>query len=385
MAQNEGGRPGVSDEEWAQFVEQAERGAGEAPKEPSARARMVTERLRREEEQRAEGQKKRFGRAKPVSAEPPGWRTGPAWQEMDGRGTAKRRLKATLAVVLIAGLALIVVRPELLIDKVTGKAGQDAGAGVPLAPETARPTAAPPESYPDRPTLQDPFKGSPALQWADGAAGIEVPEATAVGGMSKEQVADALAKTRQFLIAANLDAATLRGERPAAALALLDPRQPEVPGRLERSLTHPSAEDTPVELFTRFDPAEVTPVGDVVKVRGSMRAEPGERGELLVVADYTFVHPLTKGGASVQRTIVRRQVTLALLDPARWETTRGRLQARSYTAEWSNVECEAADGFLHPYFPQDVADGPEPTGPASDPYDRSQDIKGEGCGTITRS
>ncbi|MFJ6798621.1 hypothetical protein [Streptomyces sp. NPDC091268] len=139
-----------------------------------------------------------------------------------------------------------------------------------------------------------------------------------------------------------------------------------------------------MDLFTRFDPVEVTPVGDVVKVRGSMHAEPGERGELLVVADYPFVHPLTKGGTSVQRTIVRRRVTLAMLDPARWETTRGRPQARSHTAEWSNVECEAADGFLHPDSPQDTAGDPGP-GPASDPYDLSQGVKCEGCRTNTRS
>lgn len=363
-------RPGQSpsDEEWARFMEQAAAGEGNAPKEPSARARMVTERLRHQQD-------------------PPGWRTGPAWQEMQGRGRRGRRLKAVLAVVVIAGVALIAVRPELVIDRITGRtqAREDARNAGPAAPETARPTAAPSEQHPDRPTSKEPFRGSPAAQWADGADGIEVPEATAVGGMSKEQVADALEKTRQFLIASNLDPATLRGERPAAALAILDPRQPEVPARLEQSLKNPTEENTPATLFTRFDPAEVKPVGDVVKVRGSMHAEPGDRGELLVVADYTFVHPLTKGDATVQRTIVRRQLTLALLDPARWETTRGRLQARKYFAEWSNVECTAADGYLHPQFPQDAPTGPAPTGPATDPYDRSADILREGCGTSTRS
>lgn len=368
MGKNDDSRPDVSDEEWARFSERAAEGPEDAPKEPSARARMVTERLR---DERSRGQ------------QPPGWRTGPAWQEIQGRSRRKRRLKAAAGVVLVAGLALVAVRPELVIDRLTGRS--EARTAAPLPAESVRPTAPPPSVYPDRPTLQEPFRGSPAAQWADGAAGIELPEATAVGGMSKAQVADALQKTKEFLVAANLDPATLRGERPAAALAILDPRQPEVPGELERSLTHPTADNTPVMLFTRFDPAQVEPVGDVVKVRGSMKAEQGEHGELLVVADYTFVHPMTKGGTSVQRTIVRRQITLALLDPARWDTTRGRLQVRKYTAEWSNVACEAADGFLRPDFPHDVPDGPEPSGPASDPYDRRGDIQGEGCRTITRS
>ncbi|MER6198264.1 hypothetical protein ABT234_12965 [Streptomyces sp. NPDC001586] len=366
MGKNEDDRAGISDEELARFMEQAARGAGNAPTEPSARARMVTERLRA-----TQGQ------------EPPGWRTGPVRRERRRPG----RLGAALAVLGVAGLALIAVRPELVIDRITGRteARQEARNAAPLPGESGRPTAPPPSTAPDQPTLQEPFRGSPALQWADGAAGIEVPAATAVGGMSQQQVADALEKTRQFLIATSLDPATLRGERPAAALAILDPKQPEVPQRLEQSLAKPTAENTPVMLFTRFDQAKVKPVGDVVKVRGSMRAEAGDPGELRVVTDYTFVHPMTNGGTSVQRTIVRRQVTLSLLDPARWEATRGRLQLNKYASEWSNVECDTADGFLHPDFPREAPAGPAPSGPAVDPYDRSRDIQGEGCGTVTRS
>ncbi|WP_030959023.1 hypothetical protein [Streptomyces sp. NRRL S-378] len=369
MGNNDNGAPGISDEEWARFAAQAEQGAGDAPREPSARARMVTERLRS-----TQGQ------------EPPGWRTGPVPRRRRRPG----RLGAAAAVVAIAALALIAVRPELVIDRITGRAQarEDAARAAPLPAESVRPTAAPPSLPPDQPTLKEPFRGSPALQWADGAAGIELPAATPVAGMSAETVADALQKARQFLVAANLDPATLRGDRPASAIALLDPRQPDLLEDVEQYLKAPTAQDTPVLLFTRFDPARVKPVGDVVKVRGSMRAEQGQPGELLVVADYTFVHPVTpaQGGSEVQRTIVRRQTTFALLDPARWETTRGRLQLRAYHSEWSNVECEAADGFLHPQFTADLPAGPQPTGPAVDPYDRSREINDEkGCGTVTRS
>lgn len=256
MGKNDHDRPDISDEEWARFMEQAAQGAGDAPKEPSARARMVTERLRA-----TQGQ------------EPPGWRTGPAPRVRRRPG----RLGAVLAVLGIAGLALIAVRPELVIDRITGKtaAREEAAKAGPLAPETERPSAAPPSLPPDLPTLQDPFRGSPALQWADGAAGIELPAATPVAGMSSETVADALQKARQFLVAANLDPATLRGDRPASAIALLDPRQPDLLKDVEQYLKAPTAQDTPALLFTRFDPSRIKPVGDVVKVRGSMRAEQG--------------------------------------------------------------------------------------------------------------
>lgn len=388
VGQQDDGGAGISDEEWARFAEQAARGSADAPKEPSARARMVTERLRREDEERERAGRRRFGRAPgPAGNEPPGWRTGPARQERAGRGRGKRRLKAAAAVVFIAGLALVAVRPELVIDKLTGKteAREGAAKAAPLPAETARPTAAPDAVYPDQPTLEEPFRGSPALQWAEGAAGIEVPAATAVAGMSQGQVADALAKAKAFLVASNLDPAVLRGERPEAALALLDPRQPEVPQSLERALARPDAGESPVTLFTRFDAAEVRPVGGVVKVRGSMRAEAGEPGELRVVTDYTFVHPMTKGDRRVQRTIVRRQITFSVLDPSRWQATEGKLQLHKYDSEWSNVLCEATRGFLHPDFPQDRPGGTQPSGPAVDPYDRSKDIRGGHCGTVTRS
>ncbi|MEU8777794.1 hypothetical protein [Streptomyces sp. NPDC048606] len=393
MAQQQhGDGSGISDEEWARFGAEVARERADAPREPSARARMVTERLRREEEERARSAGRGlFGRRRPAPSDPPGWRTGPTWQETRQRGRAKRGLKAAAAIACIAALAVIVVRPELVIDRLTGETRDGAGStsAAPLPAESVRPTAPPPPVDPDRPTLKDPFRGSPALQWADGEAGIEVPAASALAGMSQEQVAGALAKAKTFLVAANLDPATLRGERPQAALALLDPRQPKVPEQVERSLTRPTKEDDPATLFTRFDPAEVRPVGDVVKVRGSMRAEAGDPGELRVVADYTFVYPMTKPTTAedrdVQRTIVRRQITFSLLDPSRWQATKGRLQLHTYDSEWSNVRCEATGGFLHPDFPQDVADGPQPSGPAVDPYDRSRDIEGEGCGTITRS
>ncbi|MFJ3201817.1 hypothetical protein [Streptomyces sp. NPDC086989] len=366
--------PAVSDEEWARFMEQAEAGAGQAPREPSARARMVAARLRED------------------SAGPAGWRTGPAWQEREGRGRRKRRLKAAAAVVLIAALALIAVRPELVIDRITGKAAQKDGARAPLPAETARPSAPPSALYPDEPTLKEPFKGSPALQWADGAAGIEVPEAEAVGGMSKEQVADALEKVRQFLITANLDPATLRGERPGAALALLDPKPAEQLSRVERSLTAPTKENDPLHLFTRARPTELKPVGDVVKVRGRMWVEPGkEPGRADVLVDYTFVHPFVKarpGAEQVKRTIVRREMTFSIADPRRWEATAGRLWLERTDVNLGNSACDVHDGFLHPVFDEDAPAGPTPSGTPVDPYDRSKTIATqgqEGCGSLSRS
>ncbi|MBO7941501.1 hypothetical protein JTP77_037225, partial [Streptomyces sp. S9] len=70
-------------------------------------------------------------------------------------------------------------------------------------------------------------------------------------------MAKALELTRKLLIAANLDPKTLRGERPTAALSVLDPKQPELLDRLNASLRAPNKTDDPLLMFSRFDPDEV--------------------------------------------------------------------------------------------------------------------------------
>ncbi|WP_411104028.1 hypothetical protein [Streptomyces sp. cmx-4-9] len=371
----------------------------QAPAEPSARARMVTERLRREDEQRAREQRSNerrnpFRRAQPARNEPPGWRTGPAWQERDGRAARRRRLRALLAVLLIGGLALITLRPELVIDRLTGKTeAREAARNAPALPaESIRPTAPPAALDPDLPTPKEPFRGSPALQWADGAAGIELPQAQAVGGMSQEKVAKALEQAKAFLVATNLDPATVRGERPTAALDLLDPADPETLRHLEDSLARPGKEQDPLLLVTRFDPAEVRPVGETVKVRGRMWTEPGEGpGQARVNVDYTFVYPLVKarpGAEQVARTIVRRELTFSFSDARRWETTPDRLWLVRSGQNFGNSACDVHDGFLHPSFAEDLPTGPAPSGTPVDPYDRSRNLDAqaqEECGTVSRT
>ncbi|MCX5296478.1 hypothetical protein OG898_08220 [Streptomyces sp. NBC_00193] len=334
MGKNDDGIPAVSDEDWAQFLAQAEAGAGEgwAPAQGGAGHRL---RRRPRADRRTAGA---------------------------GHRQAHRR----------------------------GRAGREARQ--PLPAETARPTTPPTSADPDRPTLSDPFRGSPALQWADGAAGIEVPEAQAVGGMSKEQVADALAKVKQFLVAANLDPATLRGEHPAAALDLLDPKLKQGPDHLEQSLAAPPAENDPLELLTRAKPAELKPVGDVVKVRGRMWVEPGQGpGRARVLVDYTFVYPFVKampGADQVKRTIVRRAITFSVADPRKWQATEGKLWLDKVDVELANSACDVHDGFLHPVFDEDAPTGPTPSGTPMDPYDRSVGPEAgpqTGCGAISRS
>lgn len=102
----------IPDEEWAKFQLESEGPARlAAPKEPSARARMVTERLRRADEEaaRQQGRVRRLARrGKPVQAQPDGWRAWPDRQAPKPRSRARGFLWIGAAVVLV----LVAMNPE---------------------------------------------------------------------------------------------------------------------------------------------------------------------------------------------------------------------------------------------------------------------------------
>lgn len=383
----------IPDDVWERFVQDSERDIrlSGAPKEPSARARMVTERLRQEE---ARG------------AQPEGWRTGPAWREMDGRASRRRRLWAILGVPVAIAVALVAVKPSLLPGDPFGTSSGTPSGGASAAAlpaETAPPTAVPSSAAPDTPTLDRPFAGSPAERWADGAAAIVVPKATPVGTFTSAQVAAALKQAKTLLVGANLNPGTLRGERPEGVLALLDPKQPRMLDDVNSWLRAPGKKHDPLLLFSRFDPAEVRPAGDVVKVRGRTTFKAGAHASVAIHMDYTFVYPLIQAdqaskasgatetsGASteVARTIVRRVLDLELLDPRKYQATPGKLSITRYDQDLGNTSCDVYDGFLHPQFVSAAPTGAPPTGPTTDPYDRSRDIRHSGtetCGTVSRT
>jgi hypothetical protein len=364
--------PEIPDDVWDKFARDTERDIrASAQKEPSARARQVTERLKKGEQ-------------------PEGWRTGPAWQEMNGRAQRRRRLWAVLGVPLAIAVAVVAMKPSLLPGDPFGtKAESDPAASSPLPPETAAPAAAPSAVDPQTPTLDRPFAGSPALNWADGAAGIVLPKAKAVGSISRDRVELALQQTKILLVGANLDPKTIRGDRPAAALAVLDPKQTKTFDRLNASLTAPTKAQDPTQLFSRFDPKDVRLVGDVVKTRGRITFGKSDDGGVTVHTDYTFVYPLvrTDGSTTVARTIVRRVIDVEILDAARYQVTSGLLTLSRYDADFGNSACGVYDGYLNPEFDSVSPTGAPPTGPTSDPYDRSKDIsRGEAaCGTASRT
>jgi hypothetical protein len=129
------GEPPMPDDVWDRFLQDTERDIrATAPKEPSARARIVARRLREEDEKAAaEAPRRRFGRRRgPVRAAPPAWRSGTT--DAAERHLARRRLaRSTAGVVLAVVVVLVILAPGRAWSLVSGGGWGSRGAGAPAA------------------------------------------------------------------------------------------------------------------------------------------------------------------------------------------------------------------------------------------------------------
>ncbi|MFJ4440084.1 hypothetical protein [Streptomyces sp. NPDC088923] len=340
----------IPDEEWDRFLREAAAGTGaaDAPKEPSARARMVTRRLQEQ----------------PPPEPPRAYRLAAPRRE--------RRPWFTIIVAAVVVLAIVAFVPGPL----TGLFRFGDGSTGPAAPQG--------------PTVREPFRDSPAEDWAEGAEGIDVPAARASGGLSAAEVREALGRTRDFLVGTNLDPGVLRGERPTGALRFLDPRQRAVREYVSDAFGAPSAKNDPLRLATRFDPERFAFAGDVVKTRGGMTYRAAEGGGIDVTTDVTYVYPVVRasGGGEVVRTIVRRAVVLRWRAPG--TPGAGTFQLVSYASDVTNGGCGDRKGYFSPEFGTERATVAPDDGVVIDPYDSEGTIDGHAgaqdrCASAIRS
>jgi len=128
------GEPPLPDDVWDRFLQDSERNIrATAPKEPSARARMVARRLREEDERAAaEAPRRRFGRRSGgrVQAAPHAWRSGTT-DESERRLSRRRLLRGTIGVVLVVLVVLIALSPGRAWSLVSGGGWRHSGAAAP--------------------------------------------------------------------------------------------------------------------------------------------------------------------------------------------------------------------------------------------------------------
>jgi len=230
----------------------------------------------------------------------------------------------------------------------------------------------------------NPFEGSPAEKFGNGADAIVIPRARRVGQFSARDVAYAYRVTKKILMAAYLDRRTLMAGHPAAYARALDPEQREIFLKL---LDHEDQEKNSRSWVVSFAKGEAELVGDVIKVKGSMSARQGkdEEGnpELWIVYSFRFVYAVRKPGTD-------KITRVMAYDKARTEFWRDSPGARlrhwvgdSTEAWYAGVQCKW-DGFLHPLYPGEKDTGAPATGPTMDPFsdDRSNTTSDSECQNV---
>jgi hypothetical protein len=290
------------------------------------------------------------------------------WRRADG-GRRFGYLFA-VAILLLAGsiASLRVAHPYRVAD------GLSTGAAWPTA-GSSRPAAFSPANLLTNPTA-DPFLGTRADGWADGAAGIVAPAAKPAGRFTAAQVAAAYATTRKLLIAAGLDRQTLLGGSPAAFARLLTAAQRAT--FLTSLPKHGLAKDGSA-LSTRswvvsFAPGTTALVGTVIKVHGTMSAHAvTESGKpvLTVEVSYLFVYAVEPPNDPVDwtRVAVREYGSVDFVPSSHHGLVSGALEPRyRMVSEAAGPRCGAGDGYIYPDYPGDSSPGAESAGLVISPY-----------------
>ncbi|OLR93595.1 hypothetical protein [Actinokineospora bangkokensis] len=186
--------------------------------------------------------------------------------------------------------------------------------------------------------LAQPFAGTAAAGWQDGAAGVVVPVPTPLAGFSAEQVAGALTQVRDVLITARLDPEVLYGHDLDRLAARFSER--------DRADVH-----TNKGYRTAIAPGS-TLLGVPAKVAGTMTAKAGRPGELLVDTSYAFAYAFRPPDPERVNdplhiiSVVRVRTQYGFYDD-RWDATG--LTALDWSSYSYSVDCAAAEaGFLAP-------------------------------------
>ncbi|HEY6271276.1 MAG TPA: hypothetical protein VIX19_04685 [Terriglobales bacterium] len=237
-------------------------------------------------------------------------------------------------------------------------------------------------------TTADPFAGTPAQSYADGAAGIVLPAAHRVGSFTSAQVASAYQTMRKLLIAGELDASALQGASPEAFGSLLTPQQRSW---FYHNLSAAGRTALDLRLSTRawvtqFVPGSTELVGKIIKVHGlPMTASVVKYGRLAVLgvlADYLFVYPAEQPGAPVTRILVVAHIEETVYFWP-WNDPGGPLEPRlaDVIVSYSGATCGQTYGYVQPQFGQSGSGGTP--GGARSPFDLAGPLSPGSCAAST--
>ena len=333
-------------------------------REPSAREREKLARQARKAEKRA---------AK-------GRRTSPA---------RRRRYRQSLW-----GLGVVIVLAAAVIGYVRFEYSPGNGPGGTNDTQVVRNGAVPPTAQAVSPLTEsrapsDPFQGTPADKWPDGAAGIVIPAAKPVGRYSATQVESAYQTTKKMLVAAALNKPTLNGGAPTAFADLLTPPQRT---KFLSQLDKIGLDKNGTALSSRgwivqFAPGTAKFIGSVIKVTGTMSAHPStdSDGQAVLAVDINYriayaVEP-PRAPADWMRIVAQFQHDILFGNWADANTSFGPWWISSPGI--AGARCGTRDGFVHPDYPTGPPQSVQPSGRAIDPYSLREDPSDNACQATT--
>lgn len=216
-------------------------------------------------------------------------------------------------------------------------------------------------------SADDPFEGSPAARYADGAAGIVMPEPRAMAGLGKAQVADLYRRGRELIIAGRLDRTMVLGGAPDAFAKRLDPTDRRY---FVRRLNHRDPKVNTRYWISSLAPHSAGLAGSVIKVHGTVKVSAtgkyGRRG-IMMRFNHIFVYPVYRPGdrGTLTRLVVHAETHLF---GYRESGSTHLLLVKSHSS-YTPARCDIDDGFIHPFFEDSAPDKVGASGRPQDPYE----------------
>ncbi|MEU4325290.1 hypothetical protein [Nonomuraea dietziae] len=283
------------------------------------------------------------------------------------------RRRITVAAVAVAAVAVVAV----LIAAGGTVAGRlpDLLAAVEAALPTLGPVPEETEPVAGSPEEVGPFEGSKAESYPNGAAGLVMPPAKAMHGLSKKDVAAALKRVKALMAASHLDVPTLMGGRPKAFADLLPPEERAwFRKNLDRTRGFAAKDDFNTRAWVHsFAPKTAELATPVVKVKGKTtlgRYSDAGRTGVKISMSYVFVYAVQRPG----QPWTRHRVVSHHVGEAHVYREDGELVVWVYNWNTGGVtpaRCDVDDSFVHPFYPDSPRDkvAERATEHAGDPYD----------------
>jgi hypothetical protein len=272
--------------------------------------------------------------------------------------------RSVITIVIIVGLLVgVSVGGRYLFRHFGATPGSRQSAG----PTPTVKTSPPPPPF----SATDPFEGSAAEFYPNGAQGIVAGATARTGPFTASQVASAYATVKDLLIASNLTPAALHGDVTAFGQLLTRQQRTALFSLPANPAAQPPRAIASRAWFTEFA-SGTGPVGAVIKVNGepmtAAAIRQGGRTVLRIQANDLFVYPVQHETDQHSRVRVAVRVLATVLF-ARWDDPHGPLEpwVSAMTTYDFNVQCGIYGGLVHPEFadlpPRAIQPGAGPVDP----------------------